>query len=120
MKDNQFTTSDQASQETKVTQLLGDGESASASLTPPTGGSGIGNDSLLYLSCFNSDNLVDLKKEKRTKKPLKKGQLGWKGDNWTPNNKDYKIVKSLRQNIKHWAKIYGVEKLFFLTLKCKR
>ena len=35
---------------------------------------------------------------------------------WKPNNKDYKIVKSLRENIKHWTKIYGKEKLFFLTL----
>ena len=119
MKFNQILSRDQAKVSHECIHLLGQyGGSASAPLAPPRG-AGDRDDSLLYLSCFNSDNLVDLKKEKRTKKPLKKGQLGWKGDNWTPNNKDYKIVKSLRQNIKHWAKIYGVEKLFFLTLTFK-
>ena len=121
MKDNQFTTSDQASQETKVTQLLGEGESASASLTPPTGGSGIGNDSLLYLSCFNSDKRsknrgANKSEKKKKKKVIRKGEVGWKGDDWTPNSKEYKIMKSLRENIKYWEKIYGVEKLFMNTL----
>ena len=93
-------------------------ESASASLTPP---SGVGNrdDSLLYLGCSNSDNQDEKINKKKSKKPLKKGDAGWKGDDWTPKNKDYKIMKSLRENIKHWAKIYGTEKLFFLTLTFK-
>ena len=95
------------------------GGSASAPLSPPSGGLGIGTDPLLYLSCPNSDNEVNQKKKKKEKKPLKKGQRGWKGDDWTPNNKDYKIVKSLRENVKHWGKIYGEEKLFFLTLTFK-
>jgi hypothetical protein len=90
-------------------------ESASASLTPP---SGVGNrkDSLLYLSCFNSDKRS--KKESKTKKQkvLKKGDKGWQGDDWTPDSKEYKIVKSLRENIKHWGKLYGVERLFMNTL----
>ena len=98
---------------------LGLGESASASQNPPTGGVGIGDDSLLYLSCLNSDNEVNEKKKKKKKKPIRKGDTGWKGDDWTPNNKDYKIVKSLRENIKHWGKKWGHEKIFFLTLTFK-
>ena len=116
MKHNQFNTPDQATDLECVTESLGNSwGSASAPCSPPRGG-GDRNDSLLYLSCRNSDNKVDIGKEKKPKKPLKKGDKGWKDENWTPNNKDYKIVKSLRENIKHWSKIYGVEKLFFLTL----
>ena len=116
MKDNQFNAPDQVTDVSSLTQSLGNiGGSASAPLSPPLGG-GDRDDSLLYLSCRNSDNKVDVKKEKKNKKPLKKGDRGWKGDDWKPNNKDYKIVKSLRENIKHWTKIYGKEKLFFLTL----
>ena len=116
MKLNQFNSVDQATDAREFSQLQGNcGGSASAPLSPPRGG-GDRDDSLLYLSCLNSDNKVDLKKEKKGKKPLKKGQIGWKGDDWKPNNKDYKIVKSLRENIKHWEKLYGAKRLFFLTL----
>ena len=50
---------------------------------------------------------------------MKKGDKGWKGDDFTPDNKEYKIMKSLRENIKHWGKVFGVERLFFLTLTFK-
>jgi hypothetical protein len=78
-------------------------------------------DSLVYLSCPNSDNEVNLKnknsnKKKKKKKEYRKGEIGWKGDDWTPDNKNYKIMKSLRWNMKYWAKIYGVETMFFHTL----
>ena len=119
MKCNQFNAQDQVSDQNEYSHSHGaNGGSASAPLSPPRGG-GDRDDSLLYLSCRNSDNKVDLKKEKKGKKPLKKGDIGWKGDDWKPNNKDYKIVKSLRENIKHWEKIYGAERLFFLTLTFK-
>ena len=82
----------------------------------PPRGAGDRDDSLLYLSCFNSDNRRKKESKKSNKKPLKKGNKGWKGDDWTPDNKEYKIMKSLRENIKHWGKIYGVDKLFMNTL----
>ena len=124
MKCNQFTTSDQASQEAKITHLHGCGESASASQNPPTGGVGIGDDSLLYLSCFNSDKRSKKREKNKSEKKkknkiIRKGERGWKGDDWTPNSKEYKIMKSLRENIKYWEKIYGVEKLFMNTLTFK-
>lgn len=75
--------------------------------------------SLLYLSCSNSDKVINPNEGKRHKKVLKKGQRGWKGDDWTPNSKEYKIMKSLRTNIEHWEKIYGVERLFMNTLTFK-
>ena len=116
MKHNQFNSTDQASDVRSLTQSQGyNGGSASAPLTPPRGG-GDRDDSLLYLSCRNSDNKVDVKKEKKKKNPLKKGDRGWKGEDWTPDNKNYKIVKSLRENIKYWGKTIGIEKLFFLTI----
>lgn len=105
-----------------------EGALGESDIAPPTPPRGVGepNGSLLYLSCFNSDNEVDNKRkkgerkpDKKTRKRLKKGDIGWKGDDWTPNNKEYKIMKSLRENIKHWAKVYGTEKLFFLTLTFK-
>ena len=72
--------------------------------------------SLLYQGCPNSDNQVEKNKTKLPKKPLKIGDKGYRKDDQTPSNKEYKIMKSLRENIKHWEKIDGVEHLFFLTL----
>jgi hypothetical protein len=119
MKDNQFNAQDQVSDQTEYSYLHGaNGVSASAPLSPPRG-VGDRDDSLLYLSCSNSDKVINPKKGKRRKKVFKKGQRGWKGDDWTPNSKEYKIMKSLRTNIEHWEKIYGVERLFMNTLTFK-
>ena len=74
---------------------------------------------LLYQGCPNSDNQVKINKTKLPKDPLKMGDKGYRKDDQTPSNKEYKIMKSLRENIKHWEKIDGVEHLFFLTLTFK-
>jgi hypothetical protein len=74
---------------------------------------------LLYQGCPNSDNQVEKNKTKLVKEPLKMGDKGYRKDDQTPSNKEYKIMKSLRENIKHWEKTDGVEHLFFLTLTFK-
>ena len=91
---------------------IGNGVSASVPQTPPRG-AGDRNDSLLYLSCPNSDKSKKKDNEVNNKKARKKGS---RGDNETPNNKEYKIMKSLRENIKDWGKRYGEDRIFFLTL----
>ena len=52
--------------------------------------------SLLYQGCPNSDNQVEKNKTKLPKKPLKIGDKGYRKDDQTPSNKEYKIMKSLR------------------------
>ena len=94
------------------TNCNGNGVSASVPQTPPRG-VGDRNDSLLYLSCPNSDKSKKKDNEVNNKKARKKGS---RGDNETPNNKEYKIMKSLRENIKDWGKRYGEDRIFFLTL----
>ena len=81
-------------------------ESASASLTPP---SGVGNrqDSLLYHSETNSDKQSEKKAYK-------------------PTSKQAKTFKALELNSKHWLKIYSEENIGILTctykenLKCHK
>ena len=51
--------------------------------------------------------------QKESRKTL--SNKGKEGDR-TPNNKEYKIMKSLRENIKYWASLYGKERIFFMTL----
>ena len=87
-----------------------------ASSQPPPCGEGDATASLLYLSCPNSDKI----KKKTTKvNKRKSAKMRDRGENDTPDNKEYKIMKSLRENIKHWAKIHGEEHIFFLTLTFK-
>ena len=120
MNSNQFTLRNQASESYDAKPIeLGVEGSASVTSAPPRGAEDR-DDPLLYLSCFNSDKRSKKERkiegQKKKKKVLRKGQRGWKGDDWTPNSKEYKIMKSLRENIKHWAKIYGSNRLFMNTL----
>ena len=55
---------------------------------------------------------VNLEYQKEAQKPLKSNE----DDGLNFDNKGYKIVWSLRQNIKDWGEYYGPEKLFFMTL----
>lgn len=56
--------------------------------------------------------MVKINQTKGDKLPINKGQ----NKDRSFNNKEYKIVKSLRENIKNWANIYGSERMFFMTL----
>jgi hypothetical protein len=95
------------------TLVGGKGDRLASSLSPPTGGNGNRDDSLLYLSYYNSDN--DQKKLESKKREIPQKWRKRKDDD-TPNNHEYKIMKSLRENIKIWAKTYGEDRIFFLTL----
>ena len=72
-----------------------------------------GGEALLYLSCFNSDKERKRKGGKPSKKSAKKRG---RGDNDTPKNKEYKIMKSLRENVKYWGDRYGIEHFCFMTI----
>lgn len=72
-----------------------------------------GGEALLYLSCFNSDKEQKRKGGKRSKNSANKRGRG--GDE-TPKNKEYKIMKSLRENIKYWGDRYGIDHFSFLTI----
>ena len=110
----EFKPTHETTQEQASKRLLGNGRGES---TPPPvaplGGSSEGANALLYQGCFNSD-----KKRKRkgrisqNKSAKKKGR----GADDTPKNKEYKIMKSLRENIKYWGKRYGIEHFAFLTI----
>ena len=100
MKDNQFSTTDQATDLECVQDSQGyNGGSASAPLTPPTGG-GDRNDSLLYHSENNSDKQYSEKSLKLT-------------------NEQAKTFFCLEKNTKHFIKIYGAEHVGILTLTFK-
>ena len=100
MKDNQFSTTDQATDLECVQDSQGYiGGSASAPLTPPTGG-GDRNDPLLYHSENNSDKQYSEKSLKLT-------------------NEQAKTFFCLEKNTKHFIKIYGAEHVGILTLTFK-
>ena len=101
-------------QNQEVKRLFGGkGDRLASPLSPPTGGNGDRDDPLLYLSYYNSDN--DQKKLESKKRGIPQKWRKRKDDE-TPNNHEYKIMKSLRENIKIWAKTYGEDRIFFLTL----
>ena len=97
-----------------LTKLNGcEGDRLASPIAPPTVGNGDRDDPLLYLSYYNSDNDQKNLGSKIKGKPRNKRK---RADDATPNNHEYKIMKSLRENIKIWAKMYGEDRIFFLTL----
>ena len=100
-----------------LTIETGSGGSASVFLGPTAVGHGDRHDPLLYQGCSNSDKCP---KSHQSKSPNSTGIQQGRGvdrkDDKTPKNKEYKIMKSLRENMKEWGKMYGVEHLAFMTI----